>query len=846
MPRVPFAWIWLLLLAAPPALRAQATGETAMTRAVRSGVPVVVDGRDDDPVWRFAPVTSGFRQFYPQEDGRPTVETEFKVAYDDRNLYVFVRAYDPHPDSIMHAVTRRDVNSASDVIGITVDGFHDRRSGYEFVVNADGVKKDCAVYADTLFDWFWDGVWDAATRVDSLGWTAEFRIPFSQIRYADNSDHTFGLAVWRTSYRFAESSIWPLWRTSRGGLIHQLGDLTGITGIAAPRSMTFMPYASTANASRQSATGYTRSERTAVGGDARFVVAPNATVNATVNPDFGQVEADPSVLNLTTAETFYPEQRPFFREGGKLYEFDMGCTVVTCAGEGLFYSRRIGRAPQLLGLYGDAGSPAATPIAAAAKLTARSDHGLSANVLDAVTSRVGGTAGATLEPTTNYLVARAEQEAFGGKSALTVMGTAVNRSVDSTTSNLLRSDAFVAAISGRQRFGDSPYGVSASVVASRVDGSPRAITATETAPTHYYQRPDGALHVDSTRTSLVGSASEIAFGKYEGAVQFLGAWQRHSAAFEVNDVGFMERSDLQTLSGGVTAAMRTPRGVLRLVQTSLDAQRSWTTAWLDLGTTLSATSSVLFTNNWSFDIDLAAAQLGTALCDHCARGGPALRQEPAFTPGVTVSYDNRRPIVPTLSFTLNNGDGGRTHGLVIAPSIALHASPRFQVTLGGSFVQNHDNTQWFGNFPDSTAGTRYSFAALDQRTMSFTLRSSFAATPNFSIESYVAPFASTGTYAAIRQLSAEPRAESYDARFLSFTPPPTSAATGFDLRQLHANLVARWEYRPGSTLFVVWTHGRADADAPPAGLPLRDDYARLFAAHPDNTVLIKVSYWLNR
>jgi hypothetical protein len=832
-------------VAAAAVARAQDTVPTLRARAVRATAPILVDGREDDAVWGKVQPTRGFRQYYPQEDGTPTVETQFKVAYDDQNLYVFVRAFDPHPDSIMHAVTRRDTNSPSDVIGITIDGFHDRRTGYEFAVNPDGVKKDCAVYADTLFDWFWDGVWDAAARVDSLGWSAEFRIPFSQIRYADVASHTFGLAVWRTSYRFNESSIWPLWRGSRGGLMHQLGELTGVDDIAAPHSLAIVPYTLTSNASRRTIAGYDRAQRSTFGSDLKYVIAPNMTLNATINPDFGQVEADPSVLNLTTAETFYPEQRPFFREGSKLYELDMGCNVTACAGEGLFYSRRIGRAPQLLATYGDANSPAATPIAVATKLTGRTDGGLSVAVLDAVTEHVGGAQDRTIEPATNYAVVRATQEAMGGRSALGVTATAVDRSLDASTQTLLRHDAYVGAIDVRQRLGDSPYGFTASLTESRIDGSRQAIAATQLAPTHDYQRPDGSLVYDSTRTSLSGDAEEIAFGKYQGRVQFLTAWQRHSAGLEVNDLGFMQRSDLQTLSLGASTTVRTPHSFLRYLSATAGWARTWTTDWLQIGNTLTGNVTTLLTNNWSITATANATQLPGTFCDNCARGGPAIRQDAAFAPSLSIAGDGRRSLVPSMTLATTAADDGRTHSSTVSPGLTLHLSPRAQASVGASFARNHDHTQWYGNFAGADGQTHYGFAVLDQRTLSLTTRGSFAVTPDLTLEMYGAPFATSGAYSDTRELSATPRAASYDARFVPFAPPNT-AAKGFDVRQLRSDLVARWEYKPGSTLFVVWTHGRDGSDAVPTGLALRDDYGRIFGAHPDNTFLVKMSYWLSR
>jgi Domain of unknown function (DUF5916) len=840
-----FATIAAAIGMVPPMALSQAPmpDAPAIVRAARANQRPVIDGRESDQVWKSIQPTAGFRQYYPQEDGTPTVLSEFKVAYDDRNLYVFVRAFDPHPDSIMHALTRRDNASPSDIIGLTIDGYHDRRTGVEFAVNPDGVKKDCAVYADTLFDWSWDGVWDAATRVDSLGWTAEFRIPFSQFRYANAQAHTFGFAVWRTSYRHYESSIWPRWRISRGGLISQLGELVGIENIASPHSVAVTPYTVATNMSRRSATGYDRAQLGTVGGDLKYAVGPNLTLDATVNPDFGQVEADPSVLNLTAAETFYPEKRPFFLEGGRQYEFMLGCNTSVCANEGLFYSRRIGRAPQLLNLYGDASSRAATPIATAVKLTGRTG-GLSLGVLDAVTEQVGGAADRTIEPRTNYAVLRAVEELAGGRTAFGVMATDVDRVLDPLTESLLRRRAYAGATDFRQRFGRD-LELTGSLTGTLVEGSASAIAATQRSSTHYYQRPDAGLSFDSTRRSLSGDAEELSFGKYGGTVQFQTAWQRHSAGLEVNDVGFMQRADLQSLTTGATVNILTPHSIFKIVKVSTGWFKTWNTEWLQLTNGVSADAYTLLTSNWSVEAAMNLPRFPGTFCDDCARGGPAYRLDFQTSPSLVISGDSRRRMVPSLALSETRTSGGRQHIATVNPSLAVNVATRFQASVGALIYRNHDNTQWYGNFTDAANVTHYSFALLEQRTLAFTMRASFAATPNLTLESYAAPFVSTGTYSNVRELSATPRAAGYDSRFLPYVPPPGSAS-GFDVRQLRSNLVGRWEYRPGSTLFVVWTHGRDGSDSANPDRPWGAEYRSLFTLHPDNTFLVKMTYWLSR
>jgi hypothetical protein len=823
-------------------------GADAVARAVRATKAPVIDGRDDDAVWQSAPVTRGFRQFYPQEDGRPSVETEFRVAYDDRNLYILVHALDPHPDSIRHAITRRDVSSASDYIGITIDGFHDHRTGYEFVINPDGVKKDCAVYADTLYDWSWDGVWDAATRVDSRGWTAEFRIPFSQIRYSDVRDHTFGFAVWRNSNRFQESSIWPLWRISRGGLMSQLGRLVGVDDITAPRSFAAAPYivASNSSTTTQDALGrFERTQRQSGGADLRFVPSSNYTIDATLNPDFGQVEADPSVLNLTAAETFYPEKRPFFLQGRRLYELDLGCNPFACANEGLFYSRRIGRAPQLAASYPSADAPAATPIAAAAKFTGRSSSGLTLAAFDAITPRVGGDRGATLEPRTNYAFARAVQELGGGATTLGLTATAVDRSLDSSSAPLLRRAAFTAAFDLRQRLGTSPFMFTGSLAASDVRGGRAAISATQESSVHYFQRSGSSKGLDTLRTSLTGNSEELSIGNYSGAVQFVSAWQRHSAGLEINDIGFMQRADDQLFANDLSIGVRTPHWIYRLLTAKITAENVWNTSGLALDRGLSSETFAILTNNWNVDLTGRVMHVGATYCDQCARGGPALRQDPLFAAGILINGDSRRVLVPALGYSTSVGDGHRSSTNEIDPGVTLNVSPRLQATIGGSLVVNHADAQWYGNFIDAAGATHYAFAHLDQRTLAFSARASYAQSPTMTLELYAAPFVSAGAYARVRQLSAVPGAAPYDARFVAYSPPSSSSAS-VGVRQFRSSAVARWEYRPGSTLFIVWTHGRDGSDVGTATRPWDSEYRSLFALHPENAVLVKVAYWLAR
>src|SRR5437867_3087053 len=441
------------------ALTQQPSASTSQVRtvsatAVRAERPPVIDGSDADAVWQNAPRYSEFRQFQPKVDIDPTFKTEFRAAYDEKNLYVFVRMFDPHPDSIMHALSRRDVRGPSDQIKLLIDSYHDKRSGYELAVNPDGVKRDYSMSNDGNEDDSWNGIWDVATLVDSLGWTAEFRIPLSQLRYAGSATNTFGFGIWRDIERLAERESWPLWSPTKPGISSQLGELTGLAGLSTERRLEVTPYTVTKNVQHiQTTGGYSRNQEITGGGDLKLGITPNVTLDATINPDFGQVEADPSVVNLTAFETFFSERRPFFVEGTGLYTFELNCyIVVDCStNEGLFYSRRIGRSPALRGLYGDERTPTATTIAAATKLTGRTKSGLSFGVLDALTPKVEGVNSQTVEPLTNFGVLRAQQDLRGGDAGFGFIATAVNRGLDSFTEPFLHRGAYAAGATFRNR-----------------------------------------------------------------------------------------------------------------------------------------------------------------------------------------------------------------------------------------------------------------------------------------------------------------------------------------------------------------------------------------------------------
>ncbi|MEO7457257.1 MAG: DUF5916 domain-containing protein [Gemmatimonadaceae bacterium] len=848
--RVAFLALFHVLFIAASASAQQAKPQPPTANAVRAERAPAIDGKEADDIWRTAPATTDFLEFMPREGKEPRFKTEFKVAYDDRSLYVFVRAYDSHPDSIMTALTRRDVRGPSDQLKVMIDSYNDRRSGFEFAVNPDGVKRDYAMYNDSQEDGAWDGIWDAATRIDSLGWTAEFRIPFSQLRYSTKQEHTFGFAIWRDIERYKERTSWPLYRPTQSGISSQLGYLGGVRDITPFHRLEIVPYAVAKNSSitRPSATSaspYDRTQAFSAGADLKYGITPNLTLDATVNPDFGQVEADPSVVNLSAFETFFQERRPFFIEGTGLYSFGINCSSVNCGGEGLFYSRRIGRSPQLYGRYADVESPNTTPIIGAAKLTGRVGKGLNVGVLEAVTGRVRGTLDRTTEPRTNYTVLRSVQELRGGATSVGIIATAVNRSLDSWSDNFLRRDAYAYGGNLTHRFGKSRYELTANATRSLVRGSAQSIASTQLSSVHLYQRPDAGLTYDPTRTSLGGDEEQVTLGKFGGnMIHWQSAYDRRSEGFEINDLGFLQRANQQTFSNWMQLGWRKPTRLYRSATANFNAWGFWTINGLQTERAVNSNWHLNLANNMWLHAGATHSRLGETYCDNCARGGPAVRRSPQLTGFVGWQGDDRGHFVPGVFFNFGRSDDGRGGYTDINPTLTIIPMSQLQLELSADFFRNRDNTQWLGNFADASGVTHYAFARLVQDQRSVGIRASYTATPTLSLQLYAAPFVSRGEYSAVRELSATPRASSYDARYATYAPP-AGTSMGFDVLQLRSTSVARWEFRPGSTVFAVWTHGRDGFDPHFRERGFRDEYNDLFALHPVNTFLVKLAYWLN-
>jgi hypothetical protein len=813
-----------------------------ITSAVRAEPAPAIDGRDTDPVWSAAHVIEGFRQFDPVEDADPSFRTTARVAYDERNLYVLVRAYDPHPDSIMALLSRRDERTQSDYIRVIIDSYHDRRTGYQFMVNPVGVQRDVYLFNDSEEDITWNAVWDAKTSIDSLGWTAEFRIPLSQLRFGSRDEHTFGVGIHREVARLNERSSWPLWRRTQFGIASQLGEVRGIRGIGANRRLEVMPYSVQSNETRQRGTVYGRTQRSTLGADLKVGLSSNLTLDATINPDFGQVEADPAVLNLSAFEQFFEERRPFFLEGTGILSYGIDCSDGRCTGP--FYSRRIGRPPQTGFLSGDARAvPTASTILGAAKLTGRLPSGTSIGIMNAVTARedVGDTL--TVEPRSNYFVARVQQDLRRGRSGFGAIFTAVNRNLDAQTADYLRREAYTAGVDFRHRFGAGDnLQLSGHLLGSLVRGSEDAIARTQLSGVHLYQRPDDDAEYDPTRTSLSGVSSGLGLQKSGGGVTrfWTGVWYK-SPGLEINDVGYMQSVNSMGQSNWLAFVFQQPRAFYRRLQVNFNQWNNWYTDGTSTGSGGNVNLNSQLKNMWFVYMGLGAET--AARCGACLRGGPSLWEQPGMFGWMGFTGDARHAIVPGFNLDWGRGDNGRSHRYNAGPNVQLRVASRFSSSVGLNYSRNVQDRQWLGNFGEiGSDTTHYTVARLDQKTVSLTTRLNWTASPTLSVQVYAQPFATGGDYSGWRRV-VSPLARSYDAQYAPFTQQGDPG--GFNFKQFRSNTVVRWEYRPGSTLFFVWQQGRTQDGLDAGSFDFGRDYRNLFSAHPENTFLVKASYWFS-
>ena len=838
-----------------------------------------VDGRLDDAAWQLATAAHEFRQFAPDPGMAGTERTEARILYDGEAIYVGMRMYDRNPEEIRAQFVRRDDHqAASDWAHVYLDSYHDRRTAFHFATTPTGTRVDILHNEDSREDVAWDAVWEVETSIDAEGWTAEFRIPLSQLRFGATGDMTWGVNFMRQIARRSESAHWAEIPPESGRLVSLFGDLDGLTELEAPGRLEMLPY-SVARLRRETVdTDNPFRDGSDVWGsmglDLKYGMTSRFTLTATVNPDFGQVDADPSKVNLGTNENRYPEKRPFFLEGAEIFNFRL-----PPEGSAL-YSRRIGRPPQLRASPppdGFVNAPETVRIAGALKLSGKTSSGWSIGILNAVTNReearVAGPDGSLtespVEPLTNYSAARISRDFREGRSGLGAIGTLTLRSLDDEAFDRMHSSAASAGVNGWHRFGGSRYQISGSLLGSHVRGSESAIARTQSSVVHLYQRPDADhLTFDPTLTSLSGLATEFSLDKIGGGhwtFQLTG-WAR-TPGVETNDVGYVTYTDAALGTARVRYSEFSQGSVFRNWYIDANLTAASTLGWELLRQSLILRTRWQFLNFWTLNFD--ATHWGNHVWPWVLRGGPAIRREPNTTLSGTVGSDTRKHWRAALRtvYRIESEDASKT--LTISPSLVLRPSSRTTVSLSPSMVWNRNRAQYVDGVPRLEAGValatgarEYVMGRIDQTTVSMTLRLSYSFTPDLTFDLYAQPFVSSGRYSGFRTV-ADADAADFNTRvplidpdFLSDVgtryqvdengdndPEYLFRKRDFNVREMNTNAVLRWEYKPGSTFFAVWSSARNDYLLTD-DLEVSNDFNRLLSAPSTNTFMLKFSYWI--
>ncbi|MEX0893258.1 MAG: DUF5916 domain-containing protein [Gemmatimonadota bacterium] len=845
--------------------------------ARRITAPIVLDGRLDEALWSQAEPAGSFVQTEPY-DGRVASEpTEVRVLYDDDALYVGARMHQTSGDVRRRLGARDAMLSDSDWFYVMLDSYHDHQTAFKFSVNPAGVKRDEIEGVGRGMmgrgDTSWDAVWDVATRIDEDGWTAEIRIPFSQLRFRDEQVQTWGVQFSRRLIADEETVVLAHTPKSQRGGVARYGHLVGLEGIRPGKRTEILPYLTGRFDALDVAPGDPFRDGSdggaSMGADLKYRVTSSLTLDATINPDFGQVEVDPAVVNLSANETSLDEKRPFFVEGDDVFQF---------RGMRLFYSRRIGRQPQGSTpsgtLYRDV--PGSTRILGAAKLSGKTTNGWNVGVLNALTAKeradwIGADESPgsnVVEPLANYFIARAEKQMRRGESSTGGILTLVNRRLDGTgLDGRLRATALTGGADFSHQFLRRSWQVSGYATMSQVRGSQQAMLLTQRSSARYFHRPDADhLALDSARTKLTGYAARVELRKsaglhWRGDVNLSAT----SPGFEINDFGFQTGVDRVGTDVNFSYVENTPGRIFRSYWISSRTAMDWNYGGDRTSgrTTLSFRGS--FTNYWGGNVSLTRSF--EAFDDRLTRGGPMAFDPAGYNVRMDLNSDSRKALSLRGNLNRSWGDSG---GWRNAASVTLTARPaeNWSVTVGPDVSRSRTSAQYVTSVADehmpSTYGRRYIFAPIQQTTVSMDTRLNVNFTPALSLDLYAQPFVSTADYGEPMQLAA-PRSYdfevfgtdvgtlSYDAEQdrYAIDPDGSGPARGFTFsnrdfnrRSLRGNAVLRWEWRPGSNLFLVWQQSRSRR-LDTGEFSLERDVRGVFDSAPESMFMLKVDYWLN-
>lgn len=779
--------------------------------AVRVAVPPKIDGLLDDEVWKLAVPAADFLQREPEEGMPASESSEVRVLYDDDALYFGCIYFDLEPDKIVARLTRRDDEIESDQASIRIDAYHDHQTGYEFTFNAAGVKTDILQYDDAnQEDASWDAVWELETRILPNGWAAELRIPFRILRYRtdaiDSAGSEWGINFLRYISRKKESDRWAFTPKSESGFISRFGHLRGLSNLPNPRQLEVLPFVVGKERFEPTRPFQDREHKFLgdVGLDLKYSLSNSFTLDATINPDFGQVEADPAVLNLTTFETFYPEKRPFFIEGTQILRFT---TFGGDFGPGMFYSRRIGRAisPDEVDVptHGKIiDLPQATTILGAAKINGKTKGGLSVGILQAFTQEEQATVADAsgmqywqiLEPSAHYNVIRLKQDVLGNSNVGMILTSVVREK---------RSPAMTNGFDWNLKLGQNAYAVAGFFAHSHTENG-----------------VGDRIHGSAGRMNVSRIAAEHWLWSLDGRYV--------SKRYNINDVGFFFRPDGYTGTGTITYKEDAPSAVVRDYSVSFKLTEFRNLAGVSLQRELRLDSRILFLNYWQMTTNLSG-DFGL-YDDRETRGNGLYRRPVGYVAGISLSTDSRNDLVGETGQQVA-WDHKRKFLWASEAEVTLRPASWMEYQLEGQYRIVRNQEAWT-HFWSSAGGNLFADRSTDE--VNLTMRGTVTFTRELTLQLYGQVFLAKGHYGNYRLLVGTS----------DFVPLFVLAEDDFNTQSLNTNIVLRWEYLPGSTMYLVWSQARS-GDNRNYFSSFGSDLGDTFNVPASNVVLLKVSYLMS-
>lgn len=872
----------LAALGGAPAAAQEGSDEKEAVAVRITGDGVRVDGRLDDAAWARAVFLNDFRQRDPNIGAPASDRTEVAFLYDDDALFVAARMYSADPGRMPTGLTRRDGFGNAEHVTILLDAFMDRRTAYAFTVTSGNGRRDYYFPrdADDNRDFNWNPVWEGSAAVDSLGWTAEFRIPFSQLRYEDRAVQVWGLNINRWIPQRNEDIYWVVVPRNVPGFISHFGTLSGIEGIPAARRMELLPYvAANTRLTGRPVPGNPFNDGSvhgaSVGADFKVGLGPSLTVDATINPDFGQVDADPAEVNLSAFETFFPERRPFFTEGNQ---------ALSGGSESFFYSRRVGAPPRGPASGDFVDRPGNTRILGAAKLTGRVGTAWQLGLFTAVTERTYATTwdstarqygDVEVEPLATFGAGRLQRQfgASGSTIGFTLAGQQRMFSAGSALADRFSRQSLAGGADWALRFQGGAYTVSGRFGASFVGGTTAAILRLQQSSARYFQRPDAShVEVDPTATSLVGFSAGFRVSKNSGTWLWGAGVDTDSPGFETNDTGRLQNGDDIGASADLTRRQTEPSAVFRRSRLNLSVRSGWNYGGVRRDAQVRLASSATFLNYVEANLNLQHNPRVTS--DNLTRGGPLMQTGWRNRVDGSVGNGGARSTTFRLNGVVEWGEFGAWNREVEL-RVGVNPSPTTSLSVNPGYQRRVSARQYVGRYGGGSAltyGERYVFARIERSEIAMQVRVNYLFSPTLSLEAYGEPFSSSGRYFGFGELAA---AGSRFLREYGVAPGTTIIRSGREYRvtdsavpgsfairnpdfnsiSFRSNLVIRWEWNPGSTIFFVWQQNRSEfcsggsVDACPNGsapgsLPTVGSFADPFQVPGDNFVAVKVSYWI--